>query len=202
MLAMEGVTVGEDKVSRLMFVDDFVGISEAPEGLQKQIGKALEYTRKRSVTANVQTCAVVVCNEHKVNPVTFKWKRGEDELPIADQHTYLGVENNLTRLFLVCTHRKSNRNRKAHIGKMDSILTDSHLDTRIQIPCMHYDGCDCPKARICRKSMGREHAKFIKQMEPANLAAANKAPGCSRTTSNTVARAALGMGREKVEMAI
>ena len=61
---------------------------------QKQARKALEYPiiRKWRGTANVKNCAVVVCNEGKVNPVTFKWKWGEDELPIADQYTYLGVE--------------------------------------------------------------------------------------------------------------
>ena len=42
--AKEGVTVGE--VSGSMFGDDFVGISEAPKGLQKQRGKALEHSRK------------------------------------------------------------------------------------------------------------------------------------------------------------
>ena len=75
-----------------MFADDFVVISETPEGLQKQIDKALEYTRKWRVTANLKRCAVVVCNEDKVKPVTFKLKWGQDELPIADQYTYLGVE--------------------------------------------------------------------------------------------------------------
>ena len=34
--------MGEDTVSGLMFADDFVGISEIPEGLQKQIEKALD----------------------------------------------------------------------------------------------------------------------------------------------------------------
>ena len=58
--AKQGVTVREDTVSGLMFADDFVGRSEAPEGLQKRIEKALEYTRNRRVTANVETCAVVV----------------------------------------------------------------------------------------------------------------------------------------------
>ena len=47
-------------VSGLMFADDFVGISDTPEGLQKQIEKALEYTRKWRVTANVSKCAVLV----------------------------------------------------------------------------------------------------------------------------------------------
>ena len=90
--AKQGVTVGEDTVSGLRFADDFVGISETPERLQKQIEKALEYTRKWRGTANVQKCAVVVRNEDKVDPVTFKWNWGEDELPIADRYTYLGVE--------------------------------------------------------------------------------------------------------------
>ena len=89
--AKQGVTMGEDTVSGLTFADDFVGISETPEGLQKQVEKALEYTRKWRVTANVQNCAVVICND-KVNPVNFKWKWGEDELPIVDQYTYLGVD--------------------------------------------------------------------------------------------------------------
>ena len=48
--------------------------------------------RKWRVTANVKKCVAVVCNEDKVNPVTFQWKWGEDELPITDQYTYLGVE--------------------------------------------------------------------------------------------------------------
>ena len=74
--AKQGVTVGDDTVSGLIFADEFVAISEAtPEGLQKQMDKALfnrGYTRKWRVTANVKKCAVVVCNEDKVNPVTFE----------------------------------------------------------------------------------------------------------------------------------
>ena len=31
----QGVKMGEDMVSGLMFADDFVGISDTPEGLQK-----------------------------------------------------------------------------------------------------------------------------------------------------------------------
>ena len=85
---MEGDTMGGDTVSGLIFADDFVGISETPEGLKKQIEKALEYTRKWRVPANVKKCAVVVCNKDKVNLVTFNWKWGEDELPIADQYTF------------------------------------------------------------------------------------------------------------------
>ena len=63
-------------VSGLMFADDFVGISGTAEGLQEQIEKALEYTRKWRVTANVNKCAVLVCNEDGKKPVELKWKWG------------------------------------------------------------------------------------------------------------------------------
>ena len=43
----QGVTVGEGTESGLMFADDFVGISETPGRLPKQIAKALDYTRKK-----------------------------------------------------------------------------------------------------------------------------------------------------------
>ena len=64
--------MGEDTVSGFMFAENFTGIPKTPEGLLEQIEKALEYIRKRRVTANVRKCAVVVCNEDKVNPATFK----------------------------------------------------------------------------------------------------------------------------------
>ena len=62
--AKQGVTMGEDAVSGLMLADDFVGISETPEGSQKQI--ALEYTRKWRVKANVKKYAVSSCMWQKI----------------------------------------------------------------------------------------------------------------------------------------
>ena len=70
--AKRGLTMGEDMVSRLIFADDFVGISETPKRLQKQIEEALEYTKKWRVITNAKTCTVGVCDEDKVNPVNFK----------------------------------------------------------------------------------------------------------------------------------
>ena len=129
--AKQGAAVGEDTVSGLKFADDFVGISETPEGLlQKQIEKALEYTGKWRVTANVKKCAVVVSNEGKVNPINLGWKWGEGELPIVDQYTYLGVK--ISKYCSWDTHiAKLIGKGKAHVGKMDAILIDSHLGARI-----------------------------------------------------------------------
>lgn len=45
--ATQKVQVGQEEVSELlMFADDFVGVSDAPEGLKKEKVKALENTRE------------------------------------------------------------------------------------------------------------------------------------------------------------
>ena len=90
---------------------------------------------------------MVVCNEDKVNPVNFKWKWGEDELPIVDQYTYLGVE--ISKDHSRDAHiAKVIRKGKSQVGNMDAILPDPHLDTRIRkcilinviIPKLEYAG--------------------------------------------------------------
>ena len=71
---------------------------------------------------------------------------------------------------------------KAHVGKMDAILTDSHLDTRIKrcilmnviVPKLEYVG------------VWEENTKFVKQLEEVQMTAAKKVPGCSSTTSNSI----------------
>ena len=90
-----------------------------------------EYTRKWSDSERKKCAVVVQYNEHKVNPVTFKWKWGDDELPIADRYTYLGVEIS-EQCSWDARKAKVIGEGKSHVGKMDAIITDSHLDTRIK----------------------------------------------------------------------
>lgn len=56
------------------------------------MGKALDYSRKWRVRANLNKCAVLICNEDEENQVEFKCKRVEEELPFVDQCSYIGVE--------------------------------------------------------------------------------------------------------------
>ena len=131
----------------------------------------------------------MVCNEDKKNPVEFKWKWGEEELPVVDKYTYLGVE--ISKECSWDAHiAKLIGKGKAQIGKMDEILTDPHLDTRIKrcillnviVPKLEYAG-----------EVWEGNEKAVKQLETVQMAAAKKILGCSSTTSNTVLRAELGM---------
>ena len=64
---------------------------------------------------------------------------------------------------------------KAHVGKTDAILTDSHLDTRIKV-CILMNVI-VPKLEYAEVCEG--NAKPVKQLETVQMAAANNVPGCS-----------------------
>ena len=103
------------------------------------------------MTANVKKCRVVICNEDKLNPVTFIWKWGEADLPTAHQYTYPCVEISKDCSWDVRIANVMGKG-KACVGKTNAILTDSHLDSTVGLKDVL---CDCTKASICR-SMGRE----------------------------------------------
>ena len=173
--AKQGVTMGEDTaVSGLMFANGFVGMSETPEGLQKKTEKAPECTRKWRVTANVIKCPEVVCNEDKVNPVNFKWKWREDDLPIVDQYTYLGVEVSKDCPWDARIAKVIGKGR-SQVGKMGVILTDPHLDTRIEI-CILVNVI-APKLEYAGE-VWEGNAKFVKQLQTVQMAAAQEILGC------------------------
>ena len=70
---------------------------------------------------------------------------------------------------------------KAHVGKMDAILTDPHLHTRITI-CILVNVI-VPKLEHAVE-VWEGNAKLVKQLETVQMAAAKKVPGCSSTTSS------------------
>lgn len=72
-----GVNVRRDDTSGLIPVDDFVGVSETPEGWNKRIDKVLEYSMKKwKMEATVKECAVV-CGEDEEDPLNSNGS-GED----------------------------------------------------------------------------------------------------------------------------
>ena len=75
---------------------------------------------------------------------------------------------------------------KSDVGKIDAILTDSHVDTRIKI-CILMNMV-VPLLQ-CTGEVWEGNSKRMKQPETA----AKTALGCSSTTGNTLLRAQLGM---------
>ena len=67
-----------------------------------------------------------------MNPVNFKWKWGKHELPIVDQYTYPGAEISNDCSWDAHIAKVIGKG-KSQVGKMDAILTHSHLDPMIEI---------------------------------------------------------------------
>ena len=67
---------------------------------------------------------------------------------------YVPWHRHIKILLVGCTHEVIGKG-KTHVGKMDAILTDSHLDTRNKI-CILLNVIVPKLYRMCRRSVGRE----------------------------------------------
>ena len=72
-----------------MFADDFVGVSDSKESLQKFIDVVYSYCSKWRLLANVIKSAVMVLSKDAVNGC---WKWGEYSHPRVSSYSYLGID--------------------------------------------------------------------------------------------------------------
>ena len=81
------------------------------------------------------------------HPVEIKCKWMEEQLPIVDQYTYLGVKISINCSWDVHINETVAK-AKSQVGRMDVILRDSHQDCRTEIynlmsviiPKLKYEG--------------------------------------------------------------
>ena len=74
------------KIGGMLFADDFVGVSDSKESLQKLIDVVHRYCNKWRLKANVSKSAVMVFSR---NSVEGGWKWGEHKVPKVSSYTYL-----------------------------------------------------------------------------------------------------------------
>ena len=80
---------GEKRIGGLLFADDFAGVSESGEALQKLIDVVYSYCNKWRLKANVSKSAVMVFSRSMVQG---RWMWGEHKLPNVSFYSYLGIE--------------------------------------------------------------------------------------------------------------
>ena len=76
-------------IGGMLFADDFVGVSNSEEELQRLINVAHAYCYKWRLKANVSKNTVVVFARELVEG---SWNWGEQALPRLSKYTYLGVD--------------------------------------------------------------------------------------------------------------
>ena len=84
-----GIQLSSGKtVGGMLFADDFVGISDSKESLQKLLDVVYSYCSKWRLRANVSKSVVMVFSKDAVNGC---WKWGEYSFPIVSSYSYLGI---------------------------------------------------------------------------------------------------------------
>ena len=85
-----GIQLSSGKtIGRMLFADDFVGVSDSKESLQKLIDVVYSYCSKWRLRANVIKSVVMVFSKDAVNGC---WKWGEHSLPKVSSYSYLGID--------------------------------------------------------------------------------------------------------------
>ena len=85
-----GIQLSSGKtIGVMLFVDDFVGVSDSKESVQKLIDVVYSYCNKWRLRANVIKSAVMVFSKYAVNGC---WKCGEHSLPKVSSYSYLGID--------------------------------------------------------------------------------------------------------------
>ena len=85
-----GIHLGEGgRIGGMLFADDFVGLSDSKEQLQKLIDVVYSYCNKWRLKANVTKSVVMVYTKEAVEGT---WKWGEHDLPTVAEYTFLGID--------------------------------------------------------------------------------------------------------------
>ena len=104
----------------MLFADDFVGVSDSKESLQKLIDVVHGYCNKWRLKANVSKSAVMVFSR---NSVEGGWKWGEHKRPEVSSYTYLGIDFGCNGAWDVHLKRVLNNGRK-EVNHLHSIISN------------------------------------------------------------------------------
>lgn len=172
-------------VLALAYADDVVGIAYSASNLREcVIGPCYEHARQYRYRANVPKCAVMLCgpvpDQDRTQP--FMW--GDQEIPIVDEYTHLGV--------LVSSDGSQDahfqriiKQGNARVAAMKPLLKDAHLTMRIKRllmltalrPCLEFASeVLVPNSVQCRA------------LESVQLKAARVVLGCPTLTGSEAVR--------------
>ena len=107
-----------------MFADDFVGISDSQENLQKLIDVVYSYCSKWRLRANVSKSAVMVFSKDAVNDC---WKCGEYILPIVSSYSYLGIDFSRNGAWYMHIRKLLDNGRK-RVNQLHNVISNNNIN--------------------------------------------------------------------------
>ena len=169
----------------LAYADDLVGIAYSAQDLRDRvIAPSYEHARQYRYRANVPKCGVMLCgpvpDEDRTQP--FMW--GDQEIPIVEEYTHLGVLVSSDGSHDAHFQRVIQQG-NARVAAMKPLLKDAHLTIRIKrllmltalLPCLEFASeVLVPSSVQCRA------------LESVQLKAARLILGCPTLTASEAVR--------------
>ena len=174
------------RVGGMLFADDFVGVSDSRESLQKLIDVVHGYCNKWRLKANVSKSAVMVFSKSSVEG---GWKCREHKLPKVSNYSYLGIDFASNGAWDVHLKKVLDNGRKK-VNQLHSVISnrDINLSARRLLllsvirPSIEYGG----KVWEGNKSQ-------VDDLESIILGGAKRILGCSSKTCNEAVRGDMGI---------
>ena len=179
-----GIEVSSCKrMGGMLFFDDFVGVSESRESLQKLIDVVYRYCNRWRLKANVGKSAVMVFSKDRVEG---KWKWGEHELPKVSSYCYLGIDFASNGAWDVHIKKVINNGRKK-VNQLHNVIDINLTACRLLLlsvirPSIEYGG------EIWEGNKGQ-----VAGLESIILGEAKRILVCLSKTSNKAVRGDMGL---------
>ena len=170
----------------MLFADDFVGVSDSKENLQKLIDVVYSYCSKWRLRANVIKSAVMVFSKDAVNGC---WKWGEYSLPKVSSYSYLGIDFSSNGAWDMHIKKLLDNGRKK-VNQLHKVISNwcvnlsAHRLLLLSVirPSIEYGS----EVWECNKSQARSLESII-------LDGAKRILGCSSKTCNEAVRGDMGL---------
>ena len=174
------------RIGGMLFADDFVGVSDSEDQLQKLIDVVHAYCCKWRLKANVSKSAVMVFAKDAVDG---SWSWGEHKLPTVSKYTYLGIDFQCNGAWDMHIKKVVDNGRKK-VNQLPSILSnrDINLSARrllllsVVRPTLEY-GNEVWEGNKAQSA----------SLESVMLGGAKRILGCSSKTCNEAVRGDMGL---------
>ena len=121
-----GIQLSSGKtVGGMLFADDFVGISDSKERLQKRLDVVYSYCSKWRLRANVSKSAVImVFSKDAVNGC---WKWGEYSLSIVSSYSYFGIDFSRNGAWYMHIRKLLDNGRK-RVSQLHKVISNRNIN--------------------------------------------------------------------------
>ena len=126
------VSLGDARLSHLLYADDLVLLSTSKGGLQRCLDKINGFCNKWGLNINPKKSNVMIFNKTGMRPRNLSFTVGGRELPITNRYKYLGTMLSASGSFTAAMENLSDRAKKAYFA-VRKVLNKLNFEPKVSL---------------------------------------------------------------------